>query len=222
MSSVSTASQPAAFADVIQLRTSADRAGLRTLVLIPCLNEAPRVGGLVGRLRELHPGFDVLVVDDGSTDGTAEAARTAGAEILRLPHHLGYGAALQTGYKWALQHNYDRLIQMDGDGQHPVEEVQTLLDALEAEGADLVLGSRFGSRPCYRIPFIRLLGIKFFAWLTSRLVGRSVTDPTSGFQAMNRNVFSFYQQDFYPYDYDSVADAYADDYYDDSYYDNLP
>jgi glycosyltransferase involved in cell wall biosynthesis len=175
--------------------------GPPTLVLIPCLNEAPRIAGIIARLKALHGAIDVLVVDDGSTDDTADAARAAGADVVSLPFNLGYGAALQTGYKYALERGYERLVQMDGDGQHPPEEVATLLEALDEPGTDLVVGSRFLGRVGYRIPRLRLAGIRLFSRITSWLVHSPVTDPTSGLQAMNRRVLAFYQQDFYPWDY---------------------
>ena len=173
----------------------------RTLVLIPCLNEGPRIAGLVGQLHALYPNFDVLVVDDGSTDDTAAAAEEAGADVIRLPLHLGYGAALQTGYRYALEQGYEQLVQMDGDGQHPPEELDGLVARLSQGDADLVIGSRFLGRADYRIPVLRKVGIGLFSKLTGWLVGREVTDPTSGLQAMNTAVMRFYEQDFYPYDY---------------------
>ncbi len=173
----------------------------RTLIMLPCLDEAPRIGGLIATLQSLHPGVDILVVDDGSTDETAEVASAAGAAVIRLPYNLGYGAALQTGYKYALEQGYDRLVQMDGDGQHPPDEVGTLLELLDGGEVDLAVGSRFLGRADYRIPRSRRVGIRMFAWLTSRLAGQCITDPTSGLQAMNRRMLSFYQQDFYPWDY---------------------
>lgn len=172
-----------------------------TLVLMPCLNEAPRIASLVTRVLALRPGVTVLVVDDGSTDGTAEAARTAGAHVLSLPFNLGYGAALQTGYRFALARGYDVVVQMDGDGQHPPEEIDGLLARLEGDDCELVIGSRFLGRAEYRIPLARRLGIALFGRLTGALVQREVTDPTSGFQAMSREVLEFYSRDFYPYDY---------------------
>jgi glycosyltransferase involved in cell wall biosynthesis len=171
------------------------------LALLPCLDEGPRIAAIVQRLSELHPEMDVLIVDDGSSDDTAAVAAEAGAHVVRLPFNLGYGAALQTGYKFALERGYDRVVQMDGDGQHPPEEVACLLDALDENDIDLAVGSRFLGRPCYRIPPVRLLGIRFFSSIVSRLAGRRITDPTSGFQAMNRCMLTFYDQDFYPYDY---------------------
>jgi glycosyltransferase involved in cell wall biosynthesis len=173
----------------------------RILVLIPCLDEGPRIGALIEDLATLHPGADVLVVDDGSCDDTVQRARDGGAAVLRLPYHLGYGAALQTGYRYALDGGYDVVVQMDGDGQHPAAEVSTLLEALRREGCDLVVGSRFLGKTPYPIPRLRLLGIRLFSRLVSLLAGRAITDPTSGFQALNRETMSFYQQDFYPYDY---------------------
>ena len=175
--------------------------GPRTLILIPCLDEGPRIGTIARRLAVLHPDMDVLVVDDGSDDDTTSVARAAGAAVVRLPFNLGYGAALQTGYKYALENGYERLVQMDGDGQHPPEQVDRLLRALDEGQVDLAVGSRFLGRAEYRIPALRRLGIGFFGRLTSLLVGQAVTDPTSGLQAMNRRVLAFYQQDFYPWDY---------------------
>jgi glycosyltransferase involved in cell wall biosynthesis len=172
-----------------------------TMILIPCLDEAPRIAGLIARLHTLYPEIDVVVVDDGSTDGTAGIAAKAGADVLRHPYNLGYGAALQTGYKYALEGGYDRLVQMDGDGQHPPEEVGALLASLGVGGTNLVLGSRFLGTAAYRIPKLRLIGIRGFSRLTSWLIKRPVTDPTSGLQAMDREVLGFYQQDFYPWDY---------------------
>jgi len=173
----------------------------RILVLIPCLDEGPRIRGLVAELGRLHPEADVLIVDDGSSDDTVQRARDGGASVLRLPYHLGYGAALQTGYRYALDGGYDVVVQMDGDGQHPAHEVATLLAALQSEGCDLVIGSRFLGKKSYPIPRLRLLGIGMFSRLVSLLASRRITDPTSGFQALNRETMSFYQQDFYPYDY---------------------
>jgi len=183
-----------------QLRLVED-ADPRVLVLIPCLNEAPRISQLVSEIVASHPTVDVLVVDDGSSDDTGKRAAQAGASVLRLPFNLGYGAALQTGYKYALARGYDRLVQMDGDGQHPASEVGGLLRSLDQGDTDLIVGSRFLGRADYRIPRLRLVGIRLFSWLTSLLARRRVTDPTSGFQAMNRRVMRFYGQDFYPYDY---------------------
>ncbi len=173
----------------------------KVLVLIPCLDEGPRIGELIGELQRLHPHFEIVVVDDGSSDDTVPRAREAGGQVLKLPYHLGYGAALQTGYRYALDRRYDIVVQMDGDGQHPAHEVGTLLLALEHEDTDLVVGSRFLGKTSYAIPRARLLGIKLFSRLVSGLARRKITDPTSGFQAMNRRMMRFYQQDFYPYDY---------------------
>jgi len=168
---------------------------------MPCLNEGPRMAALVARVLALNSSVDVLVVDDGSTDETADAARAAGAHVVSLPFNLGYGAALQTGYRFALDNGYERVVQMDGDGQHPPDEVNALLTRLDEGDVDLVIGSRFLGRADYVIPLARRLGIGLFARLTGALTRRTITDPTSGLQAMNKEVLRFYLRDFYPYDY---------------------
>ncbi len=173
----------------------------KLMILIPALDEEGRVGSLVRELRERLGDAEVVVVDDGSTDRTADEARAAGARLLSHPFHLGYGAALQTGYKYALRRGVAFVVQMDGDGQHPPAEVEQLLERMERGDLDLVLGSRFLGRGRYRMPWLRRIGSRCFSRITSVLVGRRVTDPTSGFQAMNARTLRFYQQDFYPFDY---------------------
>jgi len=171
------------------------------LFLIPALNEQGRVGEVVREILDRYPDSEVVVVDDGSTDETADEAREAGAHLLAHPFHMGYGAALQTGYKYALRRGVERLVQIDGDGQHPPAEIDRLLERLDEGDLDLVVGSRFRGRGRYRMPLMRRLGSWCFSVITSALVGRRVSDPTSGFQAMNDRTLRFYQQDFYPFDY---------------------
>jgi len=171
------------------------------MLLIPALNEEGRVGAVVRELTGLYPHARIVVVDDGSDDATADEAAAAGAEVLTHPFHMGYGAALQTGYKYALRRGAGLVVQMDGDGQHPPEEVGILLSRMARGDVDLVVGSRFLGRGSYRMPLLRRIGSWLFASVTSRLVGRKLSDPTSGFQALNARTLRFYRQDFYPWDY---------------------
>ena len=171
------------------------------MLLIPALNEEGRVGQVVQRLADLYPYARIVVVDDGSEDATVAEATAAGAEVLSHPFHMGYGAALQTGYKFALRRGANLVVQMDGDGQHLPEEVAILLARMTRGDVDLVVGSRFLGRGSYRMPFLRRIGSWLFASVTSALVGRELSDPTSGFQALNTRTLRFYRQDFYPWDY---------------------
>jgi len=171
------------------------------MILVPALNEEGRVGTVVRELARLMPQARIVVVDDGSEDDTAEEAAAAGAEVLSHPFHMGYGAALQTGYKYALRLGVDLVVQMDGDGQHPPQEVSILLARMSRGDVDLVVGSRFLGRGSYQMPLLRRLGSGLFASITSALVGRKLSDPTSGFQALNVRTLRFYRRDFYPWDY---------------------
>ncbi len=173
----------------------------RPLVLIPACNEAGRIEAVLDGLHALPRELEIVVVDDGSTDDTLACARAHGATVLRHPFNLGYGAALQTGYQYARQQGYQQLIQMDGDGQHDPESVQTLLEALD-EGADLVVGSRFqtpGMAPPTTL--LRRLGSRLFATIVTVWTGVRVTDPTSGFQGLSKQVIDEVAQEGFPEDY---------------------
>jgi hypothetical protein len=159
--------------------------GAETLVVVPAYNEAHSVGSVVADLRSL--GLPVLVVDDGSRDGTAEAARDAGAAVLRLSANLGVGGALRTGMRYALLHGYSQVLQCDGDGQHPPEEVATLLTAAALTDAHLVIGSRFTDSEARRQEgLVRWFALSLLAGLASRSTGRRVTDSTSGLRVIKR------------------------------------
>jgi len=173
----------------------------RVLAIVPALNEEASVARVVAELR--GAGLDVLVVDDGSTDGTAAVARGAGATVVSLPFNLGIGGAVQTGYLAALEGGYDVAIQVDGDGQHPAEEIAKLMPHLQHDGVDLVIGSRFLAGTDYRPSTARRMGIGLFAWLVSRIVGVPMTDTTSGFRAAGPRAIRLFARS-YPHDYPEV------------------
>jgi hypothetical protein len=176
----------------------------RRVAIVPARNEERAVGGVVGEILAFDAGFDVVVIDDGSTDDTAATAAAAGAFVVTLPFNLGIGAAVQTGFKFALERGYEVAVRLDGDGQHDPAELPKLLAVLERDEADVVVGSRFadGSGE-HRGPRTRKLGIVFFARLVSLLTRKRVTDTTSGFQALNRRGVTVFAAD-YPHDYPEV------------------
>jgi glycosyltransferase involved in cell wall biosynthesis len=178
---------------------------LTKLAIVPAYNEADMVGRVVRDIEREAPGFDVLVVDDGSTDATATVAAGEGAVVISHPYNLGIGGAVQSGYKYALRHGYDVAVQVDGDGQHKPEYILQLLDALQTSGdeADMVCGSRFRGDPGYKVPFGRRLGNMIFSVVLSTLTRQKITDPTSGFRMTNRRGIELFARD-YPHDYPEV------------------
>lgn len=171
------------------------------LVVIPAFNEAPRIAEVIGGVRAVLPEAAIVVIDDGSGDGTAGVAEETGALVLRHPFNLGYGVAIQTGYKYALAMGYSCLVQIDGDGQHDPAGIPALLEPLRCGTADFVLGSRFLSGVSYRPPLVRRLGMAFFRSIVALVIRQPVTDCTSGFQAFNREVIGFFTRDLFPCDY---------------------
>lgn len=175
------------------------------LAIIPAYNEERAIASVVNGVRAHAPGFDILVVDDGSTDATAEAAASASAWVVRHPFNLGIGGAVQTGYRFALEHGHAVAVQIDGDGQHDPQDLPRLLACLREGHVDMVTGSRFldPSGHGYRSSVTRRAGIRLFSWILSRIVGRTVTDPTSGFRMTNRRGIELFARD-YPHDYPEV------------------
>jgi glycosyltransferase involved in cell wall biosynthesis len=177
---------------------------LRKLAVVPAYNEAVCVGDVVRKLHTNAPEYEVLVVDDGSTDATARIAQDAGACVLRLPFNLGIGGAVQAGFRFALDNGYDFAVQVDGDGQHDPAEIDKLERTMRDREVDMVCGSRFLTDDFqYPAPVSRRTGIHLFAFLLSRIVGQRVSDPTSGFRLINRRGISVFARD-YPHDYPEV------------------
>ncbi len=176
---------------------------MKRVLVIPAYNEAQRIEAVLERARRALAGFEIVVVDDGSSDATGELARRAGAHVLRHPFNLGYGAALQTGYKFALQVGAELVVQMDADGQHDPEDSAALAAPVLAHELDLVIGSRFLGVGDYRMQRLRSAGRMLFRGLLQAF-GLRVTDPTSGYQALSREVLEVYAGDAFPSDYPDV------------------
>jgi len=172
-----------------------------TVVVIPAYNEGGKIRGVVAKIQGAAPDAHVLVVDDGSKDDTAVEAKAGGAEVIRLPFNLGYGGALQTGFKYALMRGYRYAVQIDADGQHEPSFIPKLLAAVKGGEADVALGSRFLGLGEYKATVARGLGMRIFGGIASFFIGRKVTDATTGFQALNHDALRFYASEFYPVDF---------------------
>lgn len=170
----------------------------QTLIVIPAWNEAAVIGATLDELHDLDPTMDVLVVDDGSTDATADIARCASAIVLQLPFNLGVGGAMRTGFEYAHRFGYDQVIQVDADSQHDPTDIPRILQALET--ADIVIGARFAGVGTYTAGFARRLAMKILAGVISGLAHTKLTDVTSGFRAANRRAIEQYRN-HYPAEY---------------------
>lgn len=172
----------------------------KTLIIIPALNEEKSIARVIGQIREHVPWADVTVINDGSTDRTAEIARANGAIVLPMPYNVGIGAAVQAGFQYAARHGYAVAVQNDGDGQHSPAEIPELVSALMTTGADVMIGSRYIEDRGYVTPRMRRFGIVILAQIIARITGLPITDPTSGFRASNRRTIEICAHE-YPHDY---------------------
>ncbi|HSO02918.1 MAG TPA: glycosyltransferase family 2 protein, partial [Candidatus Limnocylindrales bacterium] len=170
----------------------------RTLVAIPALNESTTIGGVIEEVARAVPSVDILVVDDGSTDTTASAARRAGAQVVSLPFNVGVGGAMRTAFLYAQRNDYDAVVQVDADGQHIPTHIPDLLDALE--GASVVVGARFTGHGDYSVRGPRRWAMRVLARSLSRVCHSDLTDTTSGFRAADRRAISLFAR-HYPAEY---------------------
>lgn len=174
----------------------------RVLIIVPAWNEAGSVGDVVREIRGELAGADVVVVDDGSDDGTGRVAREAGAMVMRLPYHLGIGGAMRLGYRYARAGGYDVAVQVDADGQHEPRYVAKLVDGLQE--ASLVIGARFAGEGDYRVRGPRHWAMAMLSFVISKMAGCKLTDTTSGFRACDRTLIRLFA-DWYPVEYmDSI------------------
>ena len=187
--------------DLFLRDTPSTRPALRRLVIMPAHNEAGNLPRVIPEVRRAAAGYDLVVIDDGSRDNTAEVAACLGATVVTLPVNLGYGGAVQTGFLYAARCGYDLCVVIDADGQHDPAGIPLLAEAVESGAADVAIGSRFRGRMNYHQPFVKRLGMRVFAWTVSAVTRRPVTDPTSGFQALNADALAFLCRDNYPVDY---------------------
>lgn len=172
------------------------------LIIIPVYNEEENIERVIDNIRREGPSIDILAVDDGSTDDTSGILYRLSVNTINLPFNLGYGGALQTGFKYAVENSYDFVIQFDGDGQHDAKEIIKLVKALEEEKGDIVIGSRFMDKGSYRTSFSKRIGMALFRWLARIIIKQNVTDITSGFQALNKKAYTFYSaRGNYPIDF---------------------
>lgn len=170
----------------------------RVLIMIPAWNEAASIGEVVAEIRGELPEIDVLVIDDGSCDDTAVAARRAGAAVVRLPFNLGVGGARRLGFRYAKAHGYQVAVQIDADGQHDPRYVPKLIDGLQE--ASLVIGARFAGEGDYRVGGVRRWAMAVLSFVVSRMARQRLTDTTSGFRACDRALIELFAQ-WYPVEY---------------------
>ncbi|MCL4383940.1 glycosyltransferase family 2 protein [Patescibacteria group bacterium] len=175
----------------------------KVLISIPAYNEELNIGSTIKKLKSFSHGknWDILVVDDGSKDQTSIEARKYGVIVVRHPFNMGYGVAIQTGYKYALENGYDILAQIDADGQHDPKYIEEMIKDLKEKRLDVVIGSRFRKNTDYHAPLARRIGMIVFSFIVSLVTRRKVTDSTSGYQVISRRVLSFLCSDSFPCDY---------------------
>lgn len=173
---------------------------LKKLIIIPAYNESSNIEGTVEAILRDAPDFDYIIINDCSTDDTLSICQKRGFNVIHLPINLGIGGAVQTGYLYARQHDYDVAVQVDGDGQHNPSFLGEMSKELERSDVNMVIGSRFIEKKGFQSSFARRLGIRYFTWLIHLLTGKVITDATSGLRMIDRTLI------------DRFASSYPDDY----------
>lgn len=175
---------------------------MNILIIIPAFNEEENIRKLIQKIHEVKykNTVDILVINDHSTDGTSFICKEMGVSVVNLPCNLGIGGAVQTGYKFAALHDYDFAIQVDGDGQHNPEFIESLIEPIIQGNADIVIGSRYINQCGFQSSSMRRLGIRYLKYLINILTGLKITDPTSGYRACSKDIIKLFSIN-YPKDY---------------------
>lgn len=173
---------------------------MKKLIIIPAYNESANIKKTIADIRNNAEGFDYVVINDCSTDNTREILEENGYNYIDLPINLGIGGAVQTGYKYAYENDYDMAVQVDGDGQHDVAFLNDMAKELVNRDADMVIGSRFIDKEGFQSTAMRRIGIVYFSTLLKILTGKRITDPTSGMRMAGKKVIKRFAA-VYPADY---------------------
>ena len=173
---------------------------MKKLIIIPAYNESANIEKTVASIKKDAKGFDYVIINDCSVDNTRKICEDNGFNIVNLPINLGIGGAVQTGYRYAYEHGYDVAVQVDGDGQHDPEFLDTMAVYLVDHNLDMVIGSRFIEKKGFQSSYTRRMGIRFFTGLIKLMTGKTITDPTSGLRMIGRNAMGLVAYD-YPRDY---------------------
>lgn len=181
---------------------------MKKLIIIPAYNESESIEGTIEHVLSQAGDFDYIIINDCSRDNTAQICLENGFHMLDLPVNLGIGGAVQTGYWYAFENGYDAAVQVDADGQHDISFLNRMVEKMEKEGADMVIGSRFIDNKGFQSSKARRMGITYFTVLIRLLTGVTITDPTSGFRLANKKVIREFATD-YPRDYPEPESAVA-------------
>ncbi len=169
---------------------------MKTLIIIPCYNEEENIEPVIARLRKEFPQGDYLVVNDCSTDNSAQLLKNGGYNFLNLPVNLGIGGGVQSGYLYAVENGYDITVQMDGDGQHNPKYLPAVIKPIEEGKLDMCIGSRFITKEGFQTSTARRAGIKFLSGVIRLLSGAKVQDVTSGFRACNKEMTRYFSMNY--------------------------
>lgn len=173
---------------------------MKKLIIIPAYNEEANIERTIAAIQQNAKGFDYVIVNDCSTDSTRNICEKNGYNVVNLPINLGIGGAVQTGYRYAYENDYDVAVQVDGDGQHDPEFLDIMAEYLMKHQLDMVIGSRFIEKKGFQSSLSRRMGIRFFTWLIKLMTGKTITDPTSGLRMVGRKAMDLFSKD-YPRDY---------------------
>ena len=173
---------------------------MKRLIIIPAYNEGENIKKTIDNIIESAPNFDYIVINDCSTDNTAQICKENHFNYIDLPINLGIGGAVQTGYRYAYEKEYDMAVQVDGDGQHDAKFLDIMAETMEKEKADMIIGSRFIDKQGFQSSRTRRMGIFYFTWLIKLISHKTITDPTSGLRMIGKDVIKMFAYN-YPKDY---------------------